>query len=293
MYFLYVDESGVEDLGGGTSHFVLLGIAIFSSLWKRYDSIINQVKSKYDLSDVEIHSAWMARRYVEQNNIENFNRLSYPNRRIEVERNIQRRAGEIGVRGDQQKIKQYRKYRKNILPYIHLTFDERKDVLLSLATEMAKWRYSRIFAEAISKPDFTIPGKAPYEVAFEQVLTRYQAFLHYTKNQGVVIHDNNTTVAPRLTRIMRKFHSTGTFFRKILNIIETPLFVDSGLTSMIQISDLGAYALRRKIENNESDLWDLIKSRVDKKNGIAVGIRHYTGRRMCNCEICQSHGRRR
>lgn len=292
MYILYVDESGIEDLRGGTNHFVLLGLAISSLQWKRYDLIVNQVKSKYDLLKNEIHAAWMARRYVEQNNIINFNNLSFSTRRAEVEKNIRRRAGIIGVRGDRKKIKNYRKECKKISPYIHLTFDERKQALVDLATEMGKWRNSRIFAEAISKPNFNIPGKGPYEVAFEQVLTRYQAFLQFTDNQGIVIHDNNTTVAPRLTEIMRKFHLTGTFFRKISNIIETPLFVDSNLTSMIQLSDLGAYALRRCIENNQFDLWDLIKSRVDKKNNIAVGIRHYTGRQMCNCSICQSHGRR-
>jgi len=292
MYILYVDESGIEDLRGGTSHFVLLGMAISSSHWKRYYSIVNRVKSKYDLSKNEIHTAWMLRRYVEQNNIPNLNRLSSPTRRAEVEKNIRRRAGVIGVSGNRERIKNYRKECNKIRPYIHLTFDERKQAIVDLATEMGKWRNSRIFAEAISKPDFIIPGKGPYEVAFEQVLTRFQAFLQFTNNQGIVIHDNNTTVAPRLTEIMRKFHLTGTFFRKISNIIETPLFVDSSLTSMIQLADVGAYVLRKFIEKAQSDLWDLIKSRVDKKNNIAVGIRHYTGRRMCSCSICQSHGRR-
>ncbi len=292
MYLLYVDESGIEDLRGGTNHFVLLGLAISSQYWKRYDRIVNQVKSRFDLSRSEIHTAWMARRYVEQNNIANFENLSYPDRRRAVENNINRRAGIIGVQGNRKKIKNYRLECKKIRPYIHLSFNERKRVLKELAKEMGKWKYSRIFAEAISKSDFAIPGKKPYEVAFEQVLTRYQAFLQNTNNQGVVIHDNNTTVALRLTEIMRKYHSTGTFFRTIVNIVETPLFVDSSLTSMIQQADLGAYALRRCIENREFVLWDLIKSRVDKKYGIAVGLRHYTGRRMCRCSICRAHGRR-
>ena len=133
-----MDESGIEDLGGGTSHFVLLGMAISSLQWKRYDRIINQVKSKYDLSKNEIHAAWMARRYVEQNNIMNFNKLFFPARRAEIEKNIRKRAGIIGVSGDRKKIKNYRKYCKKIRPYIHLTLDERKQALVDLATEMGK-----------------------------------------------------------------------------------------------------------------------------------------------------------
>lgn len=291
MYFLYMDESGVEDLRGQTSHFVLLGLAISSLHWKRYDQIINNIKTKYNIPNEEIHTAWMIRQYEEQKNIPNFIQLSPENRRIEVDKNIRKKAAVLGINSNQKKIKNYRKKCKNIRPYIHLTYDERIRVLHDLASEIGKWKYSRIFAEAISKSDFNIQIKSPYENAFEQVLTRFQAFLQYTDNQGVVIHDNNATVAPRLTEIMRKFHHTGTFFRKISNIIETPLFVDSSLTSMIQMSDLCAYTLRRCIENKEYDLWDLVKSRVDKKNGISVGIRYYTGRRMCHCSICQSHGR--
>jgi len=291
MYILYVDESGVEDLHGGTDHFVLLGLAISSLNWKRYDHIVSNVKEKYELAKEEIHTAWMARRYVEQNNIPNFMQLSYEERKNAVDENIKRRAAVIGVSGDREKAKRYRKECRKKRPYIHLTFEERKQALFDLASEMGKWKYSRIFAEAISKPDFSIAGKHPYECAFEQVLTRFQAFLQFTNNQGIVIQDNNMTVAPRLTETMRKFHQDGTFFRHIYNIIETPLFVDSSLTSMIQMADLCAYALRRSIENREYELWDLIKSRVDKKRGVAVGIRHYTGKRVCQCSICRSHGR--
>ena len=41
MHILYVDESGIEDLSSGTSHFVLLGVAIPSEQWKSLDSALN------------------------------------------------------------------------------------------------------------------------------------------------------------------------------------------------------------------------------------------------------------
>ncbi|NLH48545.1 MAG: DUF3800 domain-containing protein [Myxococcales bacterium] len=291
MYFLYVDESGIEDLTGGTNHFILIGLAIPAEKWKSLDLNLLQIKQKYQLENQEIHTAWMARRYVEQSNLADFGKLSWNERRMEVERNIRKRAGQIGIQGNQKKIKNYRKEVSKIRPYIHLTFDERKKCLIDLAAELGRWGYLRLFAEAISKPHFTIQGNQPYEIAFEQVLTRFQAFLAAFDEKGIVIQDNNSTVAPRLNQLMRKFHRSGTFFRMIDNIIETPFFVDSCLTSMIQMADLCAYALRRYIEKDEKYLWELVENRIDRKDGIAVGIRHFTGKRPCQCSICQSHGR--
>jgi hypothetical protein len=88
---------------------------------------------------------------------------------------------------------------------------------------------------------------------------------------------------------MKQFHKTGTLWTKeINNIIETPLFVDSELTSMIQIADLCAYALRRYLENNELELFQEIYKRADRKEEIVVGVRHFT-KDSCNCEICKTH----
>ncbi len=129
-------------------------------------------------------------------------------------------------------------------------------------------------------------------MAFEQVLTRFQAYLERKKDLGMVVSDNNTTVAPRLTKLCRKYYAEGAFYRKITRIVETPLFVDSALTSMIQMADLCAFSLRRFLENNERSLWDKIESRGDQFGGVCVGVRHYTGRRQCSCSVCKAHGRR-
>ena len=84
------------------------------------------------------------------------------------------------------------------------------------------------------------------------------------------------------------FHDRGTLRKNINHIIETPLFVNSRLTSMIQLADLCAYAIRRYLENNETDLFNLIFELVDINNGRKVGIRHFPGS-GCTCKICQFH----
>ena len=84
---------------------------------------------------------------------------------------------------------------------------------------------------------------------------------------------------------MKRFHRTGTFWTSIKRIIETPFFVNSELTSLIQIADLCSYSVRRYLENGETNLFNRIKKRIDRKNGKIVGIRHFTDN-SCSCELC-------
>ncbi len=86
---------------------------------------------------------------------------------------------------------------------------------------------------------------------------------------------------------MIRFHDAGTLWTKVKNIIETPLFVDSKLTAMVQIADLCSYALRRYLENDETNLFNNIYSRADRKDGRVVGVRHFS-EKNCSCLICKS-----
>jgi hypothetical protein len=157
---------------------------------------------------------------------------------------------------------------------------------------LAKWPQVRIFADAISKPEFNQGRFSPYEMAFEQIVSRYQTFLDKQGCQGIIASDNDATAAPRLTSLSREFHKDGTLYKDIPNVVETPFFVDSALTSMIQMADLCAYSLRRFFENAEDRLWALVEARVEQANDAMVGVRHYTGKRICACKICLAHKRR-
>ena len=132
------------------------------------------------------------------------------------------------------------------------------------------------------------------EQAFEQVISRFEQYLQNMgdtngqKNYGLIVHDNNETVARKHTQLMRSFHQGGTLWTKIQRIIETPLFVDSQLTGMIQIADLCSYSLRRFVENGETSLFNKIYARADRYYGRAVGVRHFTNP-ACQCEICKAH----
>ena len=294
MYLCYMDESGTPDLPGNTSHFILVGLSIPVWHWKTCDREIAQLKREHSLGDEEIHCAWMLRRYLEQSKIKNFAKLKYDDRRAEVEK---LRNAEL-LRLQRTSAARYRQVKKNYSktgPYIHLTENERKKFIAKVAETLSQWGFARLFAECVDKVHFDPRRHFPYnigEMAFDQVVSRFEQYLQVTgtnqQNYGLLIHDNNQTVAKRHTDLMRGFHHRGTRWTTVEHIIETPLFVDSQLTSMVQLADICSYALRRYLENGERDLFQLVFKRADRKDGAVVGVRHFTDY-SCDCHICTSH----
>lgn len=174
-------------------------------------------------------------------------------------------------------------------------------LLLQLAGTMANWLDSYIFCDAIDKTSLVGRSGAtpPIEEAFLQVVTRFHSFLQAQGNAelGLLIADNNQAASTRLTDVMRDFYTRGAgtqyrWRRTVDQIVETPLFVDSYLTGMIQLADVAAYSVRRFFENNETDLFDRIYGRFHSTGGRLVGLRHFTGATVCRCRVCVAHGRR-
>lgn len=297
MYLCYIDESGTSSIPGNTSHFILTGISIPIWHWSDSDRELGRIKQRYQLQDAELHTAWILRPYPEQLSIPRFDTLPYARRKVEVER---LRNTELLRLQRSQKNKQYKQTKKNFKhtsDYIHLTHSERKSFITEVAQCVSGWGFARLFAECIDKIHFdpNLAGCSIDQQSFEQLVSRFEKYLQAVttdpnrKQYGLLIHDNNETVARKHTKLMKSFHQSGTLWTQISNIIETPLFVDSQLTGMVQIADLCAYALRRYLENGEKELFAHVFKRADRRNSFAVGTRHFcaTG---CVCQICANHG---
>jgi len=292
----YIDESGTPQIPGNTSHYILAGLSIPIDKWKVHDIQIQEIKERYGLGNEEIHTAWILRKYHEQAKISGFAEMDYQTRRFEVQKARIREIQDL-MKKKSNSLSQTKKNFEKTKAYIHLTFEERTSFITEVATALSNWEDARLFAECIDKANFDVQ-KSRYSVdeqAFEQVVSRFEKFLQNMsiskrRSFGILIHDNNETEARKLTDLMKRFHRTGTFWVKLKNTIETPLFVDSELTSMVQLADLCAYALRRYLENNENELFDLVFKIGDRdRNGRCVGIRHYNGKDSCSCLICNNH----
>jgi hypothetical protein len=304
MYFCYLDESGTPQIAAQTSHFVLVGLAIPAAAWHAKDHRINAIKSRYALKDIEVHTGYLARRFPEQDHILNFEKLDSIQRRTAVKAERDKSLIKAAAVKSVERLKALKKTYAKTADYIHLTHTQRMQLLRDLADEIGRWSDARLFAEAVDKVA-AAPGTDIFAKSFEQLVTRFHTFLskrederlnrggatsaNSVDNHGLLIQDNNETVAKNITALMRQFHLQGTLWAKVERIIETPLFVDSSLTSMVQMADLCAYATRRYFENNETDLFDRIAVRFDKANQKVVGIRHYVGAKQCGCKVCAAH----
>jgi hypothetical protein len=293
MYLCYLDESGTPDIPGNTSHYILGGLAIPIWNWRSCEREAGAIRRKYGLEDSEIHTAWILRAYFEQCKIPNFESMDYADRR--------RSAGQFRVSEllrlqrlrDKKAYKQAKKNFHHTDAYVHLTFGDRKQLVSDLAKCIGRWGFARLFADCIDKTYFSTPNKSPDSEALEQVVSRFEQYLSAIRDptnppHGLLIHDNNETVARKHTALMRKFHREGTVWTNLRHIVEPPLFVNSELTSMVQMVDLCGYALRRYLENKETELFDSIFERADRRDGRVVGVRHFT-RKGCQCKICLAH----
>lgn len=298
MYLCYVDESGTSDRPGSTSHFILAGIVLPIWYWKNADEDVRRIKQAYGLGNAELHTGWILRKYSEQARVDDFENLDYQRRRSQVEKIRHSNLLRTQKSRSRSKIRQLKKNYKQTEAYIHLSYEERREFISKIADCVSNWGFARLFAECVDKIHFD-PAQSRLSVddqAFEQLVSRFERYLQNLSvnesesNFGLIVHDNNRDVARKHTDMMIRFHKQGTFWIDIRNIIETPLYVDSQLTSMVQVAVLCAYVLRRYLENGEIELFEKIYARADRlgNSGPVVGIRHFTVTN-CECGICKGH----
>ena len=294
VYLCYIDESGTSEIPGNTTHYILCGVSLPIKYWKSYNKRINQLKHKYRIDNSEIHTGWILRSYREQALIPNFDTLSDEERRAKVIALREENLRNYNRAGESAKFKQAKKNYSHTEAYIHLSHEERVNLIQEIADMVGSSRYIRIFAECIDKKHIaTLPHhKAIDEQALEQIVSRFEHYMAVLAKAnpkenfyGLLVHDNNQTVSVKHTQLMQKFHRMGTVWTSIDHVVETPFFVDSRLNNMVQIADLCALALRRYYENNEDNLLNRIISRFDRKGNRIVGVRHFSST-DCPCKIC-------
>ncbi len=290
MHLCYIDESGTSAIPGNTSHFVLAGLSMPDFLWNSHHDQVEGIKRRYGLQFNEVHVAWLLRPYREQQAVPDFASMSWMKRRSEV---LSARTQEVLrlQRDGPGQQKQVKKNYKETESYIHLTLDERRQLVQDLAGCVSGWGEARLFAECIDKAHFqrVQNQKTVDEQAFEQIVSRFEQFLkNGSGDYGLLVHDANSNVERKHTERMKNYLQGGTLWTGVEHIIETPMFVDSQLTGMVQLADVCSYALRRYVENGETELFDLVFRRADRIQQTAVGVRHYT-EPGCRCRICVAH----
>jgi len=161
------------------------------------------------------------------------------------------------------------------------------------ASNVLRGRWA-LFGAAINKA--VVSPKDPVEVAFEQVVSRFDQFLDRARTgdqaqRGLIVLDRSTRET-RLQELATTFRREGHQWGKLRNIVDVPFFVDSKATRAIQYADLVTYAMWRRFEHNDPVLFDPISDRFDSVGGIVHSLYHerFTGPN-CTCPYCESRRR--
>jgi hypothetical protein len=177
-------------------------------------------------------------------------------------------------------------------PWKTLTINDARGLLKSvLQVAASSYDTTRLFACAIHKKSF--PSADPVEVAFEDLCQRFDYFLNRRRQQGdqqrgMIVLDK-TTRETSLQRLSREFRKVGTRWGFLKNIADTPFFVDSRASRLVQIADHVAYAVFRRYNTGDAQYMDIIASRFDESDGVYHGLSHkHADRLNCTCHACLS-----
>lgn len=150
---------------------------------------------------------------------------------------------------------------------------------------------ARVFACAVHKASY--PGCDPMELAFEDLCSRFDRYLNRLRSdgdrqRGLLILDKSARETS-MQRMARDFRTLGTQWGVIRNLAETPLFVDSRASRIVQVADHIAYAVFRRYQACDATYFDIIASKFDEADGVIHGLAHkQIIDRSCMCPACMS-----
>lgn len=177
-------------------------------------------------------------------------------------------------------------------PWNKMSRQEAQGVIKSLLQIVAgSYGSAQIFACAIHKASF--PDRDPVEIAFEDLCSRFDQYLAKLRDtgdrqRGLLILDDSAHETT-LQNMARGFRVIGTRWGVIRNLAETPLFVSSNASRLVQIADHIAYATFRRYEAGDTQYFDIIAQKFYAKEGIIHGLAHkQMNNQSCMCIACLS-----
>jgi hypothetical protein len=145
------------------------------------------------------------------------------------------------------------------------------------------------FSTVIDASAVTDDQQALHDV-FEDLCSRFNAFLKRGykkehKNKGLLIIDQAHETHYR--HFIDEFHTSGTKYGYLDNLIDIPYFAGCEDTRMLQLADLCAYAVHRYYNFKDDNYLNKILRCFDKRlNSTKLdGFKHYT-RTNCSCIAC-------
>lgn len=183
-------------------------------------------------------------------------------------------------------------YARRSEPWKSLNREEARGAIKSVLDVLAgAYDTARAFACVVHKASF--PDRDPMEIAFEDLCSRFDRYLQRLRSdgdrhRGLVILDKSA-YETTLQRMSVDFRTLGTQWGVIRHLADTPLFVDSRASRVIQLADHVAYAVFRRYQARDAQYFDRIASKFDAEDGVVHGLAHKELRNAgCMCVACVS-----
>ena len=166
---------------------------------------------------------------------------------------------------------------------------ERRELLKRVLNLICDQRnHIEVVACAVEKKFF--PGRDPVEMAFEDLISRFQQYLHNkispSRETGMIIFDKSA-YETSLQRLAINFRSLGTKWGIQTNQIqEVPLFVDSRASRAIQLADHIAYAVFRRYQSADLNYFNVFQGCFYSTEERIHGLAHKTNSSICTCPAC-------
>lgn len=181
------------------------------------------------------------------------------------------------------------------MPWRNMDRQEAQGIIKAVLKVVAKSSdTARAFACAVHKESY--PTGDPVERAFEDLCSRFDLYLSRRKatgdrQSGLLILDESAHETS-LQKMAREFRTLGTRWRVIKSLAETPLFVDSRASRLVQVADHIAYAVFRRYNASDATYFDIVASKFDSFEGTVHGLAHkQTNNPTCMCIACMSRRR--
>jgi hypothetical protein len=183
-------------------------------------------------------------------------------------------------------------------PWDTLSKLQRKQIINDVLALLPKSNSScRAFACAVHKCSF--PTVDPLAMAFEDLCSRFDLYLHQVRQEqgnqqcGLIILDESAHETS-LQSLARQFRQLGTRWGVVRHIADTPMFLKSSASRIVQLADHVAYAVFRRYEAGDTSYFDTFASRFFESQGIVHGLAHKQAPEMaalCMCPACFSRRR--
>ena len=182
-------------------------------------------------------------------------------------------------------------------PWKGMSREEAIGVIKSVLRVLAKsYDTARAFACAIHKPTFPNPGNDYMGIAFEDLCSRFDMYLGRLyhsgdRQRGLLILDESSHETT-LQRMAKDFRTLGTRWGGVRNLADTPFFVNSRASRIVQLADHVAYAVFRRYERGDTQYFDIISAKFDSADGVVHGLSHkHHLATPCMCLSCSSRAR--